>query len=205
MADADKKMKAAFDKYDKDGNGYVTAAEVKAVIEDMLPGIDANVLEKIAKVSTINSLRPSDAIWRQWSWTTLAQVMACCLAAPNHYLNQCWLITTKVYWHSSDGNSTTDTSAISHQNWFENQLFKFHSDLPGTNELRFIIPTHCALRIASAILDQPFSTELREFIKDVHYGINEQSVQIVPGVSKIKFKSTMYPGKYCCNLRLAIF
>ena len=61
MADADKKMKAAFDKYDKDGNGYVTAAEVKAVIEDMLPGIDANVLEKIAKVSTINSLRPSDA------------------------------------------------------------------------------------------------------------------------------------------------
>ena len=24
----------------------------------------------------LNSLRPSDAIWRQWSWTTLAQVMA---------------------------------------------------------------------------------------------------------------------------------
>ena len=24
--------------------------------------------------------------------STLAQVMACCLTAPNHYLNQCWLV-----------------------------------------------------------------------------------------------------------------
>ena len=38
------------------------------------------------------SLWPSDAIWRQGSWSTLAQVMACCLTAPNHYLNQCWLV-----------------------------------------------------------------------------------------------------------------
>ena len=40
----------------------------------------------------IDSLRPSDAIWRQRSWTTLVQVMACCLTAPSHHLNQCWLI-----------------------------------------------------------------------------------------------------------------
>ena len=39
-----------------------------------------------------NSLRPSDAIWRHRSGSTLAQVMACCLTAPSHYLNQCWLI-----------------------------------------------------------------------------------------------------------------
>ena len=25
-------------------------------------------------------------------WVNLAQVMACCLMAPSHYLNQCWLI-----------------------------------------------------------------------------------------------------------------
>ena len=37
----------------------------------------------------INSLRPSDAIWRQISCTKLVQVMACCLTAPSHYLNQC--------------------------------------------------------------------------------------------------------------------
>ena len=40
----------------------------------------------------LNSLRPSDTIWRHRSGSTLAQVMACCLTAPSHYLNQCWLI-----------------------------------------------------------------------------------------------------------------
>ena len=42
-----------------------------------------------------NSLWPSDAIWRQRSGSTLAQVMACCLTAPSYYLNQCWLIISK--------------------------------------------------------------------------------------------------------------
>ena len=37
----------------------------------------------------INSLWPSDVIWLQGSRSTLAQVMACCLTAPSHYLNQC--------------------------------------------------------------------------------------------------------------------
>ena len=43
-----------------------------------------------------NSLRPSDAIWRHRSGSTLAQVMACCLTAPSHYPNQSWLIISKV-------------------------------------------------------------------------------------------------------------
>ena len=42
----------------------------------------------------VNSLRPSDTIWRHRSGSTLSQVMACCLTAPSHYLNQCWLIST---------------------------------------------------------------------------------------------------------------
>ena len=33
----------------------------------------------------------------------LLQVMACCLTAPSHYLNQCWLIITEALWHSSRG------------------------------------------------------------------------------------------------------
>ena len=44
----------------------------------------------------VNSLRPSDAIWRHRSGSTLAQIMAWCLTAPSHYLNQCWLIISKV-------------------------------------------------------------------------------------------------------------
>ena len=42
------------------------------------------------------SLWPCDTIWRQRSGPTLAQVMACCLTAPSHYLNQCWLIIGEV-------------------------------------------------------------------------------------------------------------
>ena len=37
----------------------------------------------------INSLWPSDAIWWHRSGSAPAQVMACCLMAPSHYLNQC--------------------------------------------------------------------------------------------------------------------
>ena len=58
------------------------------------------------------SLWPSDAIWRHRSGSTLAQVMACCLTAPSHYLNQCWLTISKIQLHSSDGNFTRDTSVI---------------------------------------------------------------------------------------------
>ena len=64
----------------------------------------------------LDSLWPSDTIWRHKSGSTLAQVMACCLMAPSHYLNQCWLIISKVQWHSSQCNFTRDTSAISHWN-----------------------------------------------------------------------------------------
>ena len=51
----------------------------------------------------VNSLWPSDAIWQQGTESPLAQVMACCLTAPSRYLNQCWLIMSKVLWHSSEG------------------------------------------------------------------------------------------------------
>ena len=52
-----------------------------------------------------NSLWPSDATWPHRSESTLVQVMACCLTAPSHYLNQCWLIISKVHWHSSEAIS----------------------------------------------------------------------------------------------------
>ena len=71
-----------------------------------------------------NSLWPSDTIWQHKSGSTLAQVMAYCLTAPSHYLNQCWLIISKVQWHSSECNFTRDTSAISHWNWLESYLSK---------------------------------------------------------------------------------
>ena len=61
-------------------------------------------------VVTINSLGPNATIWRHRSGSTLAQLMACCLPAPSHYLNQCWPFISKVLWHSSQGNFVRDTS-----------------------------------------------------------------------------------------------
>ena len=40
--------------------------------------------------SCFNSSWPSDIIWWHWSGSNLVQLMACCLTAPSHYLNQCW-------------------------------------------------------------------------------------------------------------------
>ena len=56
--------------------------------------------------------------------STLAQVMACCLTAPSHYLNQCWLIFSKVQWHSVESKLTTDSPPFNHWNKLENYLSK---------------------------------------------------------------------------------
>ena len=42
--------------------------------------------------------------WQEGSRSILAQVMACCLTAPSHYLNQYWLMVSEVFWHSLDSN-----------------------------------------------------------------------------------------------------
>ena len=61
-----------------------------------------------------NSLGPNDTIWQHRSGSTLAQVMACCLTAPSHYLNQCWVITNMVQWQSPKSYFTINTSAINY-------------------------------------------------------------------------------------------
>ena len=62
----------------------------------------------------LNSLWPGDAAWRHWFGSLLAQVMACFLMAPSHYLNQCWLIISEVHWQSAQGNFTRQTSVINY-------------------------------------------------------------------------------------------
>ena len=54
----------------------------------------------------VNSLWPSDTIWRHKSGSTLAQIMACCLTAASHYLIQCWLVIKVVLWHTPESNFT---------------------------------------------------------------------------------------------------
>ena len=59
-----------------------------------------------------------------WSWTTLAQVMACCLTAPSHYLNQCWLITRGVLWHTSESSFAGIAQGIDSGYEFEKDILK---------------------------------------------------------------------------------
>ena len=68
------------------------------------PPIDICVFLSCWWQLAVNSLWPSNAIRRQGIESTLAQVMACCLTTPSHYLNQCWLIS-KVLWHSLEALS----------------------------------------------------------------------------------------------------
>ena len=56
--------------------------------------------------------------------------MACCLTASSDYLNQCWLIISKVEWHSYEDKFTRDTSAINHWNYLENVVPKISFKFP---------------------------------------------------------------------------
>ena len=51
---------------------------------------------QIAKISSnsnicLNLCSPSNARYKHIFGLTLAQVVACCLITPSHYLNQCWI------------------------------------------------------------------------------------------------------------------
>ena len=60
----------------------------------------------------INSLWPSDTIWQHRPGPPSAQVMAWCLMAPSHYLNQYWLLINRFLWHSPKTNFTRSAHNI---------------------------------------------------------------------------------------------
>ena len=103
------------------------------LVEAIIQTSDVGVY--ITSLQWVNSLWHSDAIWRQRSGSTLTQVMACCLTAPSHYLNQCWLIVMK--------SNDIHIKAIS-QEMLEPSItkiclkikyLKFYENFPGANEL----------------------------------------------------------------------
>ena len=67
---------------------------------------------------------PNDASWRHRSESTSAQVMTCWLIAPSHYMNQCWLLTSDVLWHSPESNFIVNAQASVLYNGFENYTFQ---------------------------------------------------------------------------------
>ena len=80
----------------------------------------------------VNSLWPSDTIWWHRSRSTLAQVMACCLTAPSHYLNQWWLIISEVQCNLLRVIWQDIIPTTNHWNYRENFLSKiFFNHLKG--------------------------------------------------------------------------
>ena len=94
-------------------------------------------MAEVTLKDVVNSLGPNDAICWQRSGSTLAQVMACCLTTPSHYLNQCWLSIRKVQWYSYEDNFRSDISPITEIS-LKIIYTKFHWNLPGANELKSI-------------------------------------------------------------------
>ena len=97
-------------------------------------GLDMSLFIKCTDIWfwTLNSMWPGDAIWRHRTWFTLSQVMAWCLMAPSHYLNQCWLIISEVLWQSPQWkmlNISILHMSLKITHWILEQ------HLPGANEL----------------------------------------------------------------------
>ena len=68
----------------------------------------------------------------------MAQVMACCLPAPSHYLNQCWLVINEVLWHSPKINAARTSYYLV---WLIRKFY-FSNTTPReqwVNEVRIII------------------------------------------------------------------
>ena len=69
------------------------------------------------------------------SGSTLAQVMACCLMAPSHYLNHCWLIISEVSVIHIRATSREMPQPSVTKICLKITYLKFHSNFPGANEL----------------------------------------------------------------------
>ena len=82
----------------------------------------------------VNSLWHSDAIWQLRSGSTLAQSMVCCLTAPSHYLNRCWLINCLCGMHLRAISQEVLKSSICNLNE-KFALLKYFEHLPGTGVL----------------------------------------------------------------------
>ena len=84
----------------------------------------------------VTSMWLSDTILGQISRSTLAQVMACCLTASSHYLNQWWLVISKVQGQPAEIISHEITQPSVTKSTLKITDPKFHLNLPGANELR---------------------------------------------------------------------
>ena len=80
--------------------------------------------------------------------STMAHVMACCLTAPSHYLNQCWFLISKDLCHQPESNFTVSALAGIMYHNLVNYTFKIIATSPRSHRVNQI----CSLILSSLIL-----------------------------------------------------
>ena len=107
-------------------------------------------------------------MWPQVPGSTLDPVMACCLMSLSHYLYQCWLIFSNVFWHSLGSNFTGNAQDIHSSYEFEN-----YSCIPQACELtHWGRVTHiCVSKLTTIGSDNGLSPARRQAIIWTNAGI----------------------------------
>ena len=83
----------------------------------------------------IHSVWHSDVICLHRSGSALAQVMALCLLAQSHYLNECWPIISEVLWHTLKSKFTASIQVTILYNEFENCTCTKNFVLPHSTDV----------------------------------------------------------------------
>ena len=102
---------------------------------------EVNVQRWIPK-RNINSLWPSDAMWRNRLGSTLIRVMSSCLMAPSHYRNQRRLLISEVLCFSPESNFTISAQAPILCNEFESCTCKITCTSPRRQWVTSVIFSH---------------------------------------------------------------
>ena len=130
-------------------------------------------------LTNINTLWPVDVIWRHGTRSTLAQVMACCLTPPSHYLSQCCLSSVRSHGIHLRGLSLDDVKIPIDNTRLKIAVLKWHPGLPGANELtvldtmRTIIWPNVRPKIYIAYLWPPFFTDTVKLKQQSNQGIHD--------------------------------
>ena len=106
------------------------------------------------------------------------------LREPSHYLNQCWLIISKVQWHLSEGTFTTDTSTMNHLNYLSEIALK----LPRGQWVKYpdssgLLHWHMIVRVP---VESPWKTWLKMTNTKPRPCVNYHQIS---NISHIKYKN----------------
>ena len=100
----------------------------------------------LSRPRCVNSLWSRDPIecCYKTRWV-LVQVIACCLKAPSHYLNQNWIIIREGLRHIPESNLTGNSQHSFTCYWFENCHLRLQMHFPFANQLRKKMRLKCCL------------------------------------------------------------